>query len=73
MRIKFHNIGWKSKVAQKRATLSISISKIVAIGCGLEKGQSLYCYLAKDKEERPLLLVYLDGKGRIIRKSVKGV
>jgi len=69
MKIKFQNIGWKSKVTQKRATLSISINKIVAIGCGLEKGQSLFCYLAKDKDERPLVVVYLDGEGR----SVKGV
>jgi hypothetical protein len=69
MRIKFQNIGWKSKVAQKRATLSISISKVVAIGCGLEKGQSLFCYLAKDIEDRPVMLVYLDGK----KRSVKGV
>lgn len=69
MRVKFQNIGWKSKVAQKRATLSISINKIVAIGCCLEKGQILFCYLAKDKDDRPLMLVYLDGKER----SVKGV
>lgn len=69
MKIKFQNIGWKSKIAQKRATLSISINKIVAIGCGLEKGQSLFCYLAKDIGDRPLMLVYLDGKER----SVKGV
>ena len=69
MKINFQNIGWKSKIAQKRATLSISINKTIAIGCGLEKGQSLFCYLAKDKDDRPLMLVYLDGKGR----SVKGV
>lgn len=69
MKIKFQNMGWKSRVTQKRTTLSISINKIVAIGCGLEKGQSLFCYLAKDKDDRPLMLVYLDGKER----SVKGV
>ena len=62
-------MGWKSKVTQKRATLSVSINKIVAIGCGLEKGQSLFCYLAKDKEDRPLMIVYLDSK----KRSVKGM
>lgn len=67
MRIKFQNIGWKSKVARKRATLSISINKLVAIGCGLEKGQSLFCYLAKDEYGRPLILVYLDGKERSVK------
>jgi len=62
MKITFQNIGWKSKIAQKRVTLSISINKLVAIGCGLEKGQTLYCYLAEDKDKRPIMLVYLDGK-----------
>ena len=62
-------MGWESKITQKRVTLSISINKLVAIGCGLEKSQSLFCYLAKDKDDRPLMLVYLDGKER----SVNGV
>ncbi len=69
MRVKFQNIGWKSKVTQKRVTLSISINKVVAIGSGLEKGQSLFCYLAKDEDDRALMLIYLDGK----KRSVKGV
>ena len=69
MKITFQNIGWKSKVSQKRATFSISINKLVAIGRGLEKGQTLYCYLAEGKGKRPVMLVYLDGK----EKSVKGV
>lgn len=64
MKIKFQNIGWKSKVTQKRVTLSISINKMVAVGCGLEKGQALYCYLAEDKDKRPIMVTYLDGKKR---------
>jgi len=62
MRIKFQNIGWKSKVTQKRVTLSISINKLVAVGCDLKKGQALYCYLAEDKDKRPIMIAYLDGK-----------
>lgn len=57
-------MGWKSKIMQKRATLSISINKLVAIGCCLEKGQTLYCYLAEDKNKRPIMITYLDGKKR---------
>ncbi len=64
MKEKFLNVGWKSKVMQKRATFSISINKVVAVGCNLEKGQDLYCYLAEDKEKRPIIIVYLDGKKR---------
>ena len=62
MNINFENIGWTSKLAQKRATLSISINKLIAIGCCLEKGQTLYCYLAKDENNRPINVIYLDGK-----------
>jgi len=60
MEINFQNIGWKSKISQKRATLSISINKLVAVGCSLEKGQTLYSYLAEDKDKRPIMVVYLD-------------
>ena len=62
MKINFQNLGWKSKISQKRATLSISINKTVVIGCCLEKGQVLYSYLAEDKNKRPIIITYLDGK-----------
>jgi len=62
MKITFQNIGWKSKVMQKKATFSISINKLVATGCSLEKAQTLYCYLAHDKNKRPIMITYLDGK-----------
>lgn len=62
MRITFQNIGWKSKISEKRSTLSISINKMVVIGCSLKKGQTIYCYLAKDDNERPIMIAYLDCK-----------
>ena len=62
MRITFQNMGWKSRIAQKRSTLSISINKCVAIGCSLERGQTLSCYLAEDEKKRPVMIVYLDGE-----------
>ena len=48
----------------KRATYSISINKLVAEGNCLEKGEELYCYLAEDTDERPIVVIYLDGKKR---------
>ncbi len=63
MKKRFLNVGWKSKVSQKRATFSISINKMVAVGCNLVKGKSLYCYLVEEKK-RPVMIVYLDGKQR---------
>ena len=62
MKIAFQNIGWKSKITQKRATFSISINKLVATGCGLKRGEELYCYLAEDNKKRPIIVVYLDKK-----------
>lgn len=70
MNISFDRIGWISKIAQKRATFSISILKPVALGTCLEKGQRLYCYSAQDEHKRPLMVVYLDGKQK---RSGKGV
>jgi len=62
MKKRFLGLGWKSKVALKRATYSISINKLVAEGNCLEKGQELYCYLAEDEKSRPIIVIYLDGK-----------
>ena len=64
MEIHLQSLGWKSKVTQKRATLSISINKVVVVGSGVKKGQALYSYLAEDKWGRTLILTYLDGKER---------
>ena len=61
---RFLNIGWKSKLMLKRSTFSISINKVVAVGCNLVKGKELYCYLAEDEHKRPIIVVYLDGKRR---------
>tara|TARA_B100000315_G_C14347874_1_gene482619 strand:+ start:327 stop:524 length:198 start_codon:yes stop_codon:yes gene_type:complete len=65
MKIKFQNIEWKSKISQKRVTFSISINKLVVRGCGLEKGQTLHCYLCENNK-RPIMVVYLDGKNKDI-------
>lgn len=65
MKIKFQNIGWKSKVSQKRATFSISINKLVVIGSCLKKGQILYSYLGEDDDNRPIMITYLDGKEKL--------
>jgi len=62
MKQKFSGLGWKSKIIMKRATAYISINKMVVDGCGLEKGQELYSYLAEDENERKIMIVYLDGK-----------
>jgi hypothetical protein len=60
-KLKFLGIGWKSKVLLKRATYYISISKLVAQGCTLKKGEMLYSYLTEDKNARKIMVVYLDG------------
>lgn len=64
MKIKLNGLGWKSRVALKRATYSISINKLVAEGSCLIKGQEIYSYLAEDGGGRKIIVVYLDGKKR---------
>lgn len=62
MKIKFNGLGWKSKIILKRATAYISINKLVVLGCSLEKGDTLYSYIACDNEGRKVIITYLDGK-----------
>lgn len=62
MKIKFQNIGWRSKVSQKRSTLSISINKLVVVGSCLKKGDVLYSYLGEDENGRVIMVTYLDRK-----------
>lgn len=64
MDCRLESFGWKSYLQQRRGTSKITISKLVAVGAGLEKGQFLYCYVAKDKKDRDIVVVYLDGKPR---------
>lgn len=62
IKVKFNGLGWKSKIALKRATYSISINKLVAEGNCLEKGRGLYSYLAEDEKGRKIIITYLNGK-----------
>lgn len=64
MKKKFLGIGWKSKIILKRSTCYISINKLVADGCCLEKGDEVYSYLAEDEKGRKIIIMYPDGKKR---------
>jgi predicted transcriptional regulator len=62
---KFENFGWISRVQKnQRGTFRLTLNRMVALGCDLQRGQKLYCYLAKDSKNRPILVIYLDGKPR---------
>ena len=61
----FGLFGWQSSVQKNRkGTSRITINKLVATGLGLETGEKLYCYVAKDDARRPIMVVYLDGEPR---------
>jgi len=61
----FGFFGWTSVVQKNRKETSrITINKLVATGLRLESGQKLFCYVARDDGNRPLLVVYLDGRPR---------
>ena len=61
---RLESFGWKTYLQKRRGTSKITINKLIAVGAGLERGQYLYCYVAKDKKERQIIVVYLDGKPR---------
>lgn len=69
MKKKFSGIGWKSKIIMKRATAYISINKLVVEGCCLKKGEEMYSYLAEDEKGRKIIIVYLDGRKRELKKG----
>ena len=62
MDCKLESLGWKSYLQQRRGTSKITINKLVAVGAGLEKGQFLYCYLARDRNDRDIVVVYRERK-----------
>lgn len=63
--IRFHPIAWKSKVIQKRSTFNITINKLVADGCNIQKGNTLHSYIGEDHDNRPIMITYLDGNERV--------
>lgn len=69
LKLKLLGIGWKSKALLKRATIYLSINKLVAVGCSLEKGQVVYSYLAEDERGRKIIVTYLDEKRREKNKN----
>ncbi|MBU0757916.1 MAG: hypothetical protein KKF44_07630, partial [Nanoarchaeota archaeon] len=63
--IRFHPISWKSKVGQKRSTYHFTINKLVARGCNIQKGDTLYSYVGEDRNKRPVMVTYLDSGERV--------
>ena len=61
---RLETFGWKTYLQNRRGTAKITINRNVAIGAGLEGGEFLYCYLAKDGEGRSMVVVYPDGQPR---------
>lgn len=63
------SFGWKTYLQQRRGTSKITLNKIIVVGCGLQKGQPLFCYLGRDREDRQIIMAYLDGKPRTPREE----
>ena len=60
-------LGWKTNIGKERNYFNLKIHKIIAKGIGLRKNSIVYCYLCRDKNNRPMFVAYLDGKSRRIR------
>ena len=56
--------GWETYVQEKRGSTKITINRLIAKGFGLVKGAKLHCYIGRDKDDRQIMYVYLDGEPR---------
>jgi hypothetical protein len=57
-------VGWTTRVGRRRTNYVITIDKMIVLGTGIRQGKILFSYLDEDKDGRPLMSVYLDGKPR---------
>ena len=53
--------SWTPVVNVKRATFRVTIDKKIANYAGIGRGTKLHCYAGKDRNGRPVMLVWLDG------------
>jgi len=55
---------------KKGYTYYLSITKVVVVGNGLNRGMQIYCYEAEDNHGRPILVAYLDGMPKDPTKEI---
>ena len=67
--ITYQPIGWKSLLQIRAGTSRILILKSVVRGLCMEKGMPVYSYVGEDRDSRPLMVSYLDGKPRIEKQD----
>jgi len=55
-------VGWQSKVQYNKGTFFVSVNKNIARGLGLSKGDILKSYLAKDSDDKLVIVSVLEAK-----------
>ena len=67
--IAFESIGWKSLLQVRGGTSRLLILKPVVSGLGLKRHMPIFSYIGRDLDGRPVMVSYLDGDERHIKKG----
>jgi hypothetical protein len=57
-------VGWQSKVQYNKGTFFVSVNKNIARGLGLSKGDILKSYLAKDSDDKLVIVSVLEKENK---------
>jgi hypothetical protein len=57
-------VGWQSKVQYNKGTFFVSVNKNIARGLGLSKGDILKSYLAKDSNDKLVIVSVLEKENK---------
>lgn len=63
--IRYEAFSWDALLKIRRGTSKLLIHKRVVSGFGLQPDVRLHNYIASTSDNRPVLVVFLDGKPRI--------
>ncbi len=61
--------GWKAKLQKNGYNYRITINNFVVEGAGKKPGDEIFGYLMEDKNNRPIVVFYLDGRRKDIEKE----
>ena len=69
LKITLESIGWKSLLQKRGGTSRILVLKSVVRGLCLERGMPIYSYVGEDRDGRPVMVSYLDGRPRLLPET----
>ena len=69
--VQYMTLGWISSVYFKKKTAYLSLARSIVIGSSLQRANKLYSYVAKDEDNRNMIIIYLDGEPMTKKGSIE--